>query len=352
MIVDLLKPPAAAVYGGIGAVRNWLYDHGVLPVHAPKQPVVSVGNITAGGNAKTPLAYLAAKMLGQAGYRPVILSRGYGGAAKGPLLVQAASSFSEVGDEPLMLARRGAFPVVIARSRRQGHDYIVGKQLGNAIVLDDAFQHRALGRDLDIVSINASSQHAIKRFLSGGILPQGFFREPREPALDRAGAFVLLVQAKAASLIEGGKVPDEINAILRFLPKDKPKFFAHYELDAPRPLLKGDVWDDAQPTVAFCGLAQPEGFFTALQESGIALMDQVSFRDHHRYCRRDIDGLRSRFGQINFMCSEKDAVKLDAAAMDLRCVFEVRADLTILQRGDFDILLRETCKRHEHRQGN
>ncbi|HKY32708.1 MAG TPA: tetraacyldisaccharide 4'-kinase, partial [Candidatus Polarisedimenticolia bacterium] len=164
--------PLWPLYAAAVAARGALYDAGWLRAARAAAPVISIGNLTAGGSGKSPMAAWAASAMARRGLRPAVVSRGYGGsyagraavvsAGDGPLLDAAAA-----GDEPVMLARRlPGVPVIVARRRRDGAALACARFASRCIILDDGFQHRALARDLDIVMIDADDP-----FGNGRLLP-------------------------------------------------------------------------------------------------------------------------------------------------------------------------------------
>ena len=186
------------LFRGLTNARNGLYDRGVLRGYRSKLPIVSIGNVTVGGNGKTPLCQFLASDLIQRGMRPVILSRGYGGTVRGPYRVKTTDSSHLVGDEPLLLASASDVPVYVSKSRVVGVQRIEEEGTGNVVILDDGFQHRALARDFDIVSIFVGSDEGIHSFLRGTLLPVGRFRARTEKkALRRAQAIVLSERTSA-----------------------------------------------------------------------------------------------------------------------------------------------------------
>ena len=176
--------PFSPLYQGVIAARNGLYDRGLLRQEKLPCPVVSVGNLTVGGTGKTPTVILLANLLKREGRRPAVLSRGYGGQAKVPVTVVSDGSgilshWRETGDEPILIARAAPGVPVLTGPRRLLTGRAAIERFGaDCLILDDAFQHRALARDLDIVLIDAASP-----FGNGRLLPAGPLREPRTSLL-------------------------------------------------------------------------------------------------------------------------------------------------------------------------
>ena len=299
----ILLKCGAALYRAITRVRNTLYDRGVFAVTKCGVPVISVGNISAGGNAKTPLCEFLYEYFDSRGKKPVILSRGYGGKIRGPILVSNKSAPSDVGDEPLLLAQHGK-RTVIARDRVAGARYITQEKVGDLIILDDGFQHRRLHRDFDLVTINVGNSEAVSSLIHGELLPLGRLREERAKALSRASAVVF-------SRRGGAPVSSEIRTVLRrVIPPGIPTFVSATTIRSVSPL-QGDS-SRLLPTkvFAFCGLGNPEPFFYSLEKEGFVLNGRASFPDHYTYTKSDINRLTTMAQGLPLLCTEKDGVKL------------------------------------------
>lgn len=308
----LLLTISSALYGGITSLRGWLYDHKFLRSYKSSLPVVSIGNITAGGNGKTPLCLFIAEELTKRGYRPAILSRGYGGRLRGPHKVTSADTPHDVGDEPILMARRG-FPVYVARSRVKGAQLIEREGGANVVLLDDGLQHRALCRDVDVVSIFAGTEKAVEDFIRGELLPLGMFREPRRRALRRAS----LVVVSERRVLSAGDLPAIDERLLRLLPVPSTVFRSYLELngihwmESEKALMPGTVG-------AFAGIANPEGFFRSLEELGFVVVARHAYPDHHAFSEIELREKMALHPELPFVCTEKDAVKLAGFDVALR----------------------------------
>ena len=268
--------------------REKLYETGILTTMRLNHPVVSVGNLTLGGTGKTPLVIALAEGLRNRGFRPVILSRGYGRISRGVLVVGSHDSgWEQWGDEPLLMKQRlGNVPVVVGANRYAAGMLAEQKELGNIFILDDGFQHRRLYRDVDIVTVDPVEWAAGEL-----LLPAGRWREPKA-AIGRA-------HAACVQDIAGVAFPD--------LPI--PSFTVRTEVQG---IYKDD--DSLVPTnhfknravVAFAGIAKPERFFSALESIGIHAKERRRFRDHYSYSARDIENL----GGEMLITTEKDVVRL------------------------------------------
>ena len=189
--------PLSAIYGGVVGARNALYDRRLLRSRPLQGPVISVGNLSAGGSGKTPFVILLGELLKARGVRFDVLSRGYGRHTRGVLQVDPGGSSREFGDEPLLIARRLQVPVVVGEDRHEAGLFAESRFGPQTHLLDDGLQHRGLARDFDIVLV--TPEDARDR-----LLPAGRLREPLS-SLQRADAVVLTSGAAAESFPLAGK---------------------------------------------------------------------------------------------------------------------------------------------------
>ena len=304
--MSFLARIVSLLYGLATSIRGWMYDWKLLRSYGSPIPVISVGNVTAGGNGKTPLCMLLVDEFRKRGYRPAVLSRGYGGKLKGPHRVTVNDAPSEVGDEPVLMASAG-IPVFVSRSRVRGMKMIEAQGDFNLVVLDDGFQHRALRRNVDIVSIFAGSERAIRDFVRGALLPAGLFRERRDSALKRASMVVISYR----SIIESEEVPPIDPRLLRLLSSTSPVYRSHLKFAGVVSLLDGSSVDP-QSVCALAAIANPEGFFDSLEREGFTLEARFTFADHHQFTEGDLESLLKQHPNSLFVCTSKDAVKLKA----------------------------------------
>jgi tetraacyldisaccharide 4'-kinase len=300
VLLRLLSLP----YCGVVAVRNGLYDSGLFRQMKLPCKVVSVGNITVGGTGKTPTVILLAKLLLEKGRRPAVLSRGYGARTK--LAVNVVSDgnrilmgWHEAGDEPILIARSlSGVPVLTGPRRLLTGRTAIGHFGADVLILDDAFQYRALYRDLDIVLIDAE-----RPFGNGRLLPGGPLREPRE-ALDRGH---LLIRTG------GGIGPEqplsEVTAMPSFRGFHQPQGIVEGGTDRqfPPASLYG------RKVCAFAGIGRPEAFQRSLNKLNLDIVSFQTFPDHHPYSRSDLDSLRqlaAKTGADRIVTTEKDGVRL------------------------------------------
>jgi len=272
--------PLSTIYGSVVAVRNALYDRGLLRARRLQGGVVSIGNLSAGGSGKTPFVLLLGELLKARGVKFDVLSRGYGRQSKGVRLVDPAGLPQEFGDEPLLIARKLQVPVVVGEDRYEAGHFAEAKFGAQLHLLDDGFQHRALARDFDIVLV--TPQDATDK-----LLPAGRLREPL-PSLRRADAVVLASGASAESFPLRGKIVWRVRRGLT--PMNVP----------PRPIV-------------FCGIARPQNFVLQLRAANIEPVAEAFYRDHHAYTEKDVGELlelKQRSEAGGFVTTEKDAVNL------------------------------------------
>lgn len=314
----VLAAPLAALYGAALAARAALYQRGWLHSERAAVPVISVGNIVAGGTGKTPMVALTARILRDAGLRPVVVSRGYRGRrSQDPMVVSGRRGLvtgvtaRQAGDEPVMLSGLlPGIPVVVARRRAEGAALAVTRFGAGCIVLDDGFQHLALQRDLDVVLLDAASP-----LDSGRLLPAGLLREG-PAALARADA-VLFSGPDPPS-------PGEAERVLELLRAGTPVFSLRCE-----PTLLVDGGGRARPVsdledsrvVAFAGIARPERFLRSLRKLGAQVESFRTFSDHHAYSIQEIQEILTEVSRRDpdlLITTEKDLARLKGSASGAR----------------------------------
>ncbi|MFY9904341.1 MAG: tetraacyldisaccharide 4'-kinase [Terriglobales bacterium] len=277
--------PLAGLYGGVASLRNALFDRGVLPSRRLQRPVISVGNLSAGGSGKTPFVIALGEILTARGIRFDVLSRGYGRKTRGVLVVEAGGKAADFGDEPLLIARRLGAPVVVGESRYAAGRAAEQKFDSQLHILDDGFQHRSLFRDFDIVLMT-------ERDFEDVLLPAGRLREPLS-SLGRADAIVQPAGLRVDHMALG----------------QKPIWRVERKLV---------VAEAPSAPIVFCGIARAEQFFEQVRAAGIVPSAEVEFRDHHAYGRNDVERLiamRGKLGAGGFLTTEKDAINLESSSL-------------------------------------
>jgi tetraacyldisaccharide 4'-kinase len=314
--------PLSLTYGAVSGSRRFLYTHHVRKASRISCPVVVVGNVSVGGTGKTPLVCWLVAHLVERGYKPGIVTRGYGGSSRDVRRITAADDPNVVGDESILLARRTGAPVAIGRDRPAAAQLLAGGGC-NVIVSDDGLQHYALARDCEVVVIDGD-----RRFGNGWLLPAGPLREApgRLRVADaivvnggralRQGALSMRLEAKTAVALRGGAV-------------QPLRAFAGTSIHA------------------VAGIGNPERFFNMLRSRGIEVIGRP-LADHARLTPEDIE-----FGDDkSVFMTEKDAVKCTEFAgtqhwyVPVSACFDGGEADTLL-----DIVLRKIEKRDQASQG-
>lgn len=265
------------------------------------KPVISVGNLSMGGTGKTPVVAAIAEWLVGAGYRPSILTRGYGreDAVDGVVVIDDATPVSQAGDEPLMLARRvpGA-TVCVSPERYLGG--VLAEKLGCDVhLLDDGFQHIELARQFDILVTT------VGEIPNGRVIPLGRLREPMDAAA-RAHFLVVTDATAGAASAEGWTL-----GISQTCGSSR-------RLGAPVGIGDQGSGIEDQGVLAVAGIAHPERFVQSLRDGGWNVVDTMTFADHHRYSAKDLEAIASKMAKAGagvVFTTDKDAVRFQALSL-------------------------------------
>jgi tetraacyldisaccharide 4'-kinase len=283
-----LLAPLGVLYGASVA-----WKAKIAQPYRATMPVVCVGNLTAGGSGKTPVAIAIAGDLIARGRKPVFLTRGYGGRENGPAWVGEQDNAQTIGDEALLLARSA--PTIVARNRAEG---AIFAKNSDVIVMDDGHQNFTLHKNLSLVVVDGETG-----FGNGLMIPAGPLREPVAHGLARADAVV--VMGEGTPDLAGFRGP-----------------VLHARLKADGDALRG------RTVFAFAGIGRPEKFLASLKESGAVVAGARFFPDHHPYRAEEIAALRAASGNAQLVTTEKDLVRLspeqrhDIAVLPVRAVFD------------------------------
>ena len=272
--------PLGFLFSDAVKFRKFLYRHGVLKTHTLPVPVIVVGNITVGGTGKTPLVIWLAGFLKDSGFKPGIISRGYGGQAESwPQWVSADSDAKNVGDEALLIAKQTACPMAVGPLRADAAILLLKQADCNVILSDDGLQHYALNRDIEIAVIDGE-----RRFGNGYCLPAGPLREPIER-----------LQSVDLIIVNGEKSEDNefsmqlVGDTVVNLVTGEQKYLKEF---------------NAVDCHALAGIGNPERFFKLLDTAGL-ICTTHSFPDHYQFQRHDIEFSDNK----PVLMTEKDAVK-------------------------------------------
>ncbi|WP_028862110.1 tetraacyldisaccharide 4'-kinase [Psychromonas aquimarina] len=275
--------PFSLLFLCISSVRRLLFKAGVFKSFRSELPVIVVGNISVGGNGKTPFVIWLCEFLIEQGYKPGVISRGYGGKSSSyPLLVDDNVSGKEAGDEPLLIYKRIGIPVVVDPVRADAAAYLAEHCAVDIIITDDGLQHYALQRDIEIVIVDG-----VRRYGNNHLIPMGPLRETLS-RLDSVD-FVINNGEQAAGEITMQLQPD---SCLR--------------VDGQSGQL-----DSGSRVNACAAIGYPERFFNTLRQQQFVINNSVSFADHHAFSSDDF----KQFGtELPLLMTEKDAVKCSAFA--------------------------------------
>ncbi len=293
--------PLSAIYGAAVSAKNLAYENRWLSAKL-SWPVVSIGNLSVGGSGKTPLTIRLAELLTAEGIAVDVLSRGYGRISSTTERVDPSGDADRFGDEPLLIARRAKVPVFVGASRYQAGLLAESASAESPTfhlpamhLLDDGFQHRQLARDVDIVVVHRTD-------FEERLLPAGRLREPLS-AMRRAD-FLALREEDA-----------DLEPRLHRLRVTAPILWMRRSLTTPERLA-----GTTGKVIAFCGIARPEEFFSALIAKNINVELALTFADHHRYSRDDVNRLATAAREAHadaFVTTEKDAVRLDSSLLQV-----------------------------------
>jgi tetraacyldisaccharide 4'-kinase len=296
----LLLLPLSWLYGLVSGVISLLYRLGIKRAWRAPVPVVVVGNLTAGGNGKTPVVIWLVEQLKARGIRVGVVSRGYGGkAAKYPLLLTSDTLTSEAGDEPVLIYQRTGAPVAVSPVRSEAVQALLTEHDVQIIITDDGLQHYALARDKEIVVIDG-----VRRFGNGWWLPAGPMRE-RASRLKSVDAVIV-----NGGVAKQGEIPMHLHPGLAVN------------------LLTGERKAVAQlpALVAMAGIGHPPRFFATLEQCGARIEKRVPLADHQALVPEQVAAFTVP-GQTLIM-TEKDAVKCRAFAKENWWYLPVDAELS------------------------
>lgn len=330
---------AAFLYGLAVRPRMWAYDCGwKKPIRLPCR-VVSVGNLTVGGTGKTPMVILLTEWLQAQGQRVAVLSRGYKRTSTAAqVLVSDGERVlvgpAEAGDEPYLIANRCPKAIVaVGADRATVGRWLLDRWPVDWIVLDDAFQHRALYRDLDVVLIDAMDATGLD-----GLLPAGRLREPLA-GLRRADAVVI---TRADSERDVAAVRARLQAVMTGHPVQAEVVFRSDDVvSVTTGERRGVDWCVGKKAWLVSGIGNSESFRRLAMENGLQVYGETAFADHYVYRSEDVDRMRAQVSRSNVeivLTTEKDAGKLapllrpDDSWWALRLRADVRHGQDALQR--------------------
>jgi tetraacyldisaccharide 4'-kinase len=308
VVSSLVRGALAAgepLYGYVIRRKNRQYDRGALPITRVDAPVISVGNLTVGGTGKTPFVVWLAKWFGDQGQAVSLLSRGYGRAAANPASPSANDEALEIADLLPDVPHR-QHPDRIAAARAE-----LAANGPRVLILDDAFQHRRIARDLDIVLLDA-----LAPFGYGHLLPRGLLREPVES----------LARAQVIALSRSDAISAERRVEIQTLVQQHAPDAAWLEL-VHRPVALRDSQGKVEPldgwrgkrVAAFAGIGNPAGFRHTLERAGLNIIELRALADHQAFTPQVIASLTTWIRSLDqaegVVCTHKDLVKVQASEL-------------------------------------
>lgn len=324
--------PFSLLYKGITSLRNLMFDIKILPSFEPPLPTIGVGNLTVGGTGKTPIIDYLISILSS--HKIGVISRGYGRKTKGFIAIGAKSSPENVGDEPFMLSKMNPWVnFFVSENRVEGYKKATDAVNDLEIILfDDVFQHRYIKPKLNLLLCDYN-----RPFYEDYVLPTGLLRESRSGAV-RAD---LVIVTKCPETISDVKKENIRRKIAAYCSEQTPVFFANFKSQTPNnsenKLLKNGI-----KVVLISALANNEGFRKGL-ETDFEIVKHFNFKDHHHFKQADIRQIMTELPDANFVCSEKDFVKIEPllSSSELLKFFISRQKVVLFEEESFKKLILE-----------
>ena len=336
--------PFSGLFSLISATRRLLFRLGIKKAWTSPIPIIVVGNITAGGSGKTPMVLHLISMLRNAGYKPGVVSRGYGATnLLSPTLVNASSKAIDVGDEPAMIFARTQVPMVVSPKRSQAVKYLLECAEIDVVICDDGLQHYALNRDIEIAIIDGKRQLGNGLLIPAGPLREGKWRlnsvdfivtngvnDSTRSELKSKNAYSMVLESAGLQAVEQHNLISSVSKR------------SHKTLNETAPTSDCNV-------VAMAGIGNPERFFETLTQLGFKLNKQIAFDDHQAYQQANIESLADN---LPLLMTEKDAIKCRDFAQNNWWYLAVNAkinnefDRTLLNK-----LAKAVAKKKENRHG-
>jgi len=316
-LLKIILYPLVPLYAVIVNIRNWLFDKEIFKSRKVDAKVISIGNITVGGSGKTPTVIYLTNLLKNENRKIGVLSRGYGRKSSGYVLVadnkNILTTVDQCGDEIFHTAKECKVPAAVCENRVCGAKKLIEDTDVNTIILDDAFQHRWIHRDIDLVICEQKFLNE-PDFLNQNLLPAGFMRENFK-SIERADAIIINrkfseKEALPKSLIKYSESKKIFNAYYYALGFIDIKRNVEYKIEE----------FEGQKSLVVSGIANPFSFINALKQTKVDTQNQMIFSDHKNYTLKEIQKIRREFYSTNshsVVTTEKDAVKLTKFSKEL-----------------------------------
>ncbi|MFP4522306.1 MAG: tetraacyldisaccharide 4'-kinase [Fibrobacterota bacterium] len=310
------------IYSTAVLARNFAYDRGIIKVKKCGFPVISVGNLAAGGTGKTPAVIMIGKMLKKEGLLPAVVSRGYGRKSRGTFLFlpEDKPSPCQAGDEPVLIQRELGCPLCVSASRMEACALLKEKGIRpDAVILDDGFQHRKIHRDLNILLLDSKKPSA------GGLLPSGRLREPFD-GIKRAD---LVIFTRHTGLPDSSRV--------EMVKKTSPEarvFFASHETAG---FFGIDGIEKKAPESAsiFSAVASPDSFESSVRGQGIKIKNKLFLRDHSFLEGGVLKKLNDMLSEGPVVMTQKDAVKIPEKLSGSKNIYVLKIRFKIQNSSEF-----------------
>ncbi len=344
--IRIILSPLVIVYSLITKIRNVFFDKNIFPSAKVDAKVISVGNLTVGGSGKTPATMMIAKTLKEKNKKVGLLSRGYGRSSIGYVYVSDGNnintSVDECGDEMYFMSEELKVPAAVAEHRVDGAKQFIKDSNVDTIILDDAFQHRWIYRNVDVVIID-------QRFLEKDgqieqhLLPLGSMREPFE-SLKRSD--IIIINRKFSGI---NKIPEKLERYF----EGKKVFTGYYEAVGFYDVKNHNFFNmnefQGQKSLVVCGIARPYSFLNALEKNKIDITNKMIFDDHKNYSLKEVHDIRKKFYDTNsysVLTTQKDAVKFIKYSKELDDIdiFYLKIELKLDEQNKFDELIIKSIK--------
>lgn len=317
LLLKFILLPLVPVYYLVIRIRNMFFEKNIYKSESVNANIVSVGNLTVGGSGKTPMVIYLAGLLKKEGKKIGVLSRGYGRKSKGYVLVSKGKDIltpvDVCGDEIYQTVRRSGVAAAVSEKRVIGAERLINDTGVDTIVLDDAFQHRWIKRDVNLILFEQNFLND-KRISNQCLLPTGIMREPFD-SVNRADAVII-----NRKFSERKEIPDPLKKFFQ----SKKIFFAHYNTIEFEDIKKKEIYGlkefERQKSLVVSGVANPFSFINALKQTNVDTQNQIIFRDHKHYTVKEVQKIRKEFYSTNshsVVTTEKDAVKLSEYSKEL-----------------------------------
>ena len=325
-----LLTPFAYIYQFITFSRNKLFDINLFKIRSLSKPVISIGNLTVGGTAKTPFTIFISKYLKSKGVKVGILSRGYGRKSTGTVVVsdgrKILNSLNDSGDEPTLIAKKtNDIPIVVDNNRYRGGTYLISEYNPDIIILDDGFQHRSLKRDLNILLVNSLDKRENHK-----LIPLGKLREPWKN-YKRAD---ILIKTKSNLIENNDFLTKKINKT------NKNIFISESHIKVSNIFTKKKFTKinlSNKNIITVTAIGDHKSFTTAIKKTGCNLIKTLNFRDHYNFNQNLWNKIEYSIQKLNIefiLTTEKDWVKIEPLKRKTSIiVFEL--NVTVSREEDF-----------------